>query len=445
MKVSLSKGTRDFLPLQARRRKYIFQTIESVFSNFGYQPLETPAMEQLDTLMGKYGDEGDKLLFKIINSGDFLKDADAGLLSAKNSNGVLRQVSEKGLRYDLTVPFARVVSMNQHQFSFPFKRYQIQAVWRADRPQRGRYREFYQCDADVVGSGSLVFEAELMEMYDRVFKSLRIPVKIQLNHRAILESFAMHLQRPDLFIPITTALDKLDKTSTDEVAQDLEKVGLTTSEASWILAQIQNKKLDDFHFHENSTKGVKDLQTVFDLLRHSGLNNEVIFEPTLARGLSYYTGCIFEVLPVGIKMGSLGGGGRYDNLTGAFGLPGMSGVGISFGADRIYDVMEEHQLWPEHLAQSVQALIMPLDSSTIEYAFSIAGLLRSNGIPTDLYPEAVKLKKQFAHAESIGARIAIIIGENEKNNQQVSLKNQKTGEQHIIAKSDLVTFMLHQK
>jgi len=445
MKVSLSKGTRDFLPLQARRRKYIFQTIESVFSNFGYQPLETPAMEQLDTLMGKYGDEGDKLLFKIINSGDFLKDADAGLLSAKNSNGVLRQVSEKGLRYDLTVPFARVVSMNQHQISFPFKRYQIQAVWRADRPQRGRYREFYQCDADVVGSGSLVFEAELMEMYDRVFKILRIPVKIQLNHRAILESFAMHLQRPDLFIPITTALDKLDKTSTDEVAQDLEKVGLTTSEASWILAQIQNKKLDDFHFHENSTKGVKDLQTVFDLLRHSGLNNEVIFEPTLARGLSYYTGCIFEVLPVGIKMGSLGGGGRYDNLTGAFGLPGMSGVGISFGADRIYDVMEEHQLWPEHLAQSVQALIMPLDSSTIEYAFSIAGLLRSNGIPTDLYPEAVKLKKQFAHAESIGARIAIIIGENEKNNQQVSLKNQKTGEQHIIAKSDLVTFMLHQK
>ena len=445
MKVSLSKGTRDFLPLQARRRKYIFQTIESVFSNFGYQPLETPAMEQLDTLMGKYGDEGDKLLFKIINSGDFLKDADAGLLSDKNSNGVLRQVSEKGLRYDLTVPFARVVSMNQHQISFPFKRYQIQAVWRADRPQRGRYREFYQCDADVVGSGSLVFEAELMEMYDRVFKSLRIPVKIQLNHRAILESFAMHLQRPDLFIPITTALDKLDKTSTDEVAQDLEKVGLTTSEASWILAQIQNKKLDDFHFHENSTKGVKDLQTVFDLLRHSGLNNEVIFEPTLARGLSYYTGCIFEVLPVGIKMGSLGGGGRYDNLTGAFGLPGMSGVGISFGADRIYDVMEELQLWPEHLAQSVQALIMPLDNSTIEYAFSIAGLLRSNGIPTDLYPEAVKLKKQFAHAESIGARFAIILGENEKNNQQVSLKNQKTGEQHIIAKSDLVTFMLHQK
>lgn len=445
MKVSLSKGTRDFLPLQARRRKYIFQTIESVFSNFGYQPLETPAMEQLDTLMGKYGDEGDKLLFKIINSGDFLKDADAGLLSDKNSNGVLRQVSEKGLRYDLTVPFARVVSMNQHQISFPFKRYQIQAVWRADRPQRGRYREFYQCDADVVGSGSLVFEAELMEMYDRVFKSLRIPVKIQLNHRAILESFAMHLQRPDLFIPITTALDKLDKTSTDEVAQDLEKVGLTTSEASWILAQIQNKKLDDFHFHENSTKGVSDLQTVFDLLRHSGLNNEVIFEPTLARGLSYYTGCIFEVLPVGIKMGSLGGGGRYDNLTGAFGLPGMSGVGISFGADRIYDVMEELQLWPEHLAQSVQALIMPLDSSTIEYAFSIAGLLRSNGIPADLYPEAVKLKKQFAHAESIGARFAIILGENEKNNQQVSLKNQKTGEQHIIAKSDLVTFMLHQK
>ena len=445
MKVSLSKGTRDFLPLQARRRKYIFQTIESVFSNFGYQPLETPAMEQLDTLMGKYGDEGDKLLFKIINSGDFLKDADAGLLSDKNSNGVLRQVSEKGLRYDLTVPFARVVSMNQHQISFPFKRYQIQAVWRADRPQRGRYREFYQCDADVVGSGSLVFEAELMEMYDRVFKSLRIPVKIQLNHRAILESFAMHLQRPDLFISITTALDKLDKTSIDEVAKDLEKVGLTTSEASWILAQIQNKKLDDFHFHENSTKGVKDLQTVFDLLRHSGLNNEVIFEPTLARGLSYYTGCIFEVLPVGIKMGSLGGGGRYDNLTGAFGLPGMSGVGISFGADRIYDVMEELQLWPEHLAQSVQALIMPLDNSTIEYAFSIAGLLRSNGIPTDLYPEAVKLKKQFAHAESIGARFAIILGENEKNNQQVSLKNQKTGEQHIIAKSDLVTFMLHQK
>ena len=374
-----------------------------------------------------------------------MKDADAGLLSDKNSNAVLRQVSEKGLRYDLTVPFARVVSMNQHQFSFPFKRYQIQAVWRADRPQRGRYREFYQCDADVAGSGSLVFEAELMEMYDRVFKILRIPVKIQLNHRAILESFAMHLQRPDLFIPITTALDKLDKTSTDEVAQDLEKVGLTTSEASWILAQIQNKKLDDFHFHENSTKGVKDLQTVFDLLRHSGLNNEVIFEPTLARGLSYYTGCIFEVLPVGIKMGSLGGGGRYDNLTGAFGLPGMSGVGISFGADRIYDVMEELQLWPEHLAQSVQALIMPLDSSTIEYAFSIAGLLRSNGIPTDLYPEAHKLKKQFAHAESIGARFAIILGENEKNNQQVSLKNQKTGEQHIIAKSDLVTFMLHQK
>lgn len=436
-KPSLAKGTRDFLPAQARRRKFIFETIEKFFLTYGYQPLETPAMENLDTLTGKYGEEGDKLLFKILNSGDYLKAADDSLLQEKNSHKLIPQISEKGLRYDLTVPFARVVAMNKHAINFPFKRYQIQPVWRADRPQRGRYREFYQCDADVVGSSSLLFEAELMQIYDQVFASLKIPVKIVINHRKILEGIAVEAGCENQFMAMTLELDKLDKIGDDEVQKNLVQLGIDNLKATWILNTLKNAEINTFEFNEIAKQGVFDIQKVYEFNKTYSFVNEIKFDASLARGLSYYTGCIFEIVPTSLKMGSLGGGGRYDNLTGVFGLPDVPGVGISFGADRIYDVMEELKLFPEDLNKSVQALFISLDEQSLLWSFELASQLRKSGIAVDVYPQVAKIKKQFTHAENLSIPFAIIVGEEERLAGLVNIKNQKTGDQFKVSSRDI--------
>jgi histidyl-tRNA synthetase len=436
-KPSLAKGTRDFLPAQARNRKYIFEIIERCFIRFGYQALETPAMENLETLTGKYGEEGDKLLFKILNSGDFLKSADDNVWKEKNSQKLIPFIAEKGLRYDLTVPFARVVAMNQHLISFPFKRYQIQPVWRADRPQRGRYREFYQCDADVVGSASLMYEAELMQIYDTVFAALQIPVKIVINHRKILEGIAIEAGCENQFMKMTLELDKLDKTGPEQVIKSLTEIGISNQKAEWILEIIQIKDLDAFRFNQRSELGISDIQQVLHFNAAYQFKNKFLFDASLARGLSYYTGCIFEVVPAIHKMGSLGGGGRYDNLTGVFGLKDVSGVGISFGADRIYDILEESQLFPADLGKAYQALFISLDEESLKWAFHLASQLRQNNVAVDVYPEVSKLKKQFAYAENLSVPYVIIIGEAERLEKMVNIKNQKTGEQTRVKASEI--------
>ncbi len=436
-KPSLAKGTRDFLPAQARNRNFIFDTIKQCFLKFGYQPLETPAIENLDTLTGKYGEEGDKLLFKILNSGDYLKSADPQLLIEKNSNKLIAQIAEKGLRYDLTVPFARVVAMNQHLISFPFKRYQIQAVWRADRPQRGRYREFFQCDADVVGSNSLMYEAELLQIYDSVFAALGIPVNIVINHRKILEGIAVEAGCENQFMSMTLELDKLDKTGPEAVQKALVNLGISEAKASWILEILKIDNPEEFAFNELCRLGIRELKQVYDFNANYKFNNKLSFDASLARGLSYYTGSIFEVLPAEHKMGSLGGGGRYDNLTGVFGLKDVSGVGISFGADRIYDVLEESGGFPETLSRAYQALFISLDPESLNWSFQLASQLRDKGLAVDVYPEVSKIKKQFAYAESLAIPYVIIIGESERNSKMVNIKNQKTGEQIQVPASEL--------
>ncbi|MBK8485372.1 MAG: histidine--tRNA ligase [Saprospiraceae bacterium] len=440
-KPSLAKGTRDFLPFQAKRRKYIFETIESVFVSYGYQPLETPAMENLETLTGKYGDEGDKLLFKILNSGDYLKDVTEDLLQEKNSNKLISEISEKGLRYDLTVPFARVVAMHQQQITFPFKRYQIQPVWRADRPQRGRYREFYQCDADVVGSNALLYEAELLQIYDKVFGLLNIPVKILINHRKILEGIAVEAGCSEQFVSMTVELDKLDKVGEEEVKKGLCKLNISELKAQWILDIIKSPNIESFSFNEMASAGVLELKKAFSFNNDYTFSNELQFSASLARGLSYYTGCIFEVIPQSFNMGSLGGGGRYDNLTGVFGLPGVSGVGISFGADRIYDVMDELNLFPMKLNQPIRALFISLDDASLEMSFAIATKLRDLGISVDVYPEALKIKKQFAYAESLSIPFVIILGEEERKQGIVNIKNQQNGDQNRVKFEEIGTFI----
>ncbi|MBK8954525.1 MAG: histidine--tRNA ligase [Saprospiraceae bacterium] len=441
-KATLAKGTRDFLPLQSRRRKFIFETIEKHFVLYGYQPLETPAMENLETLMGKYGDEGDKLLFKILNSGDFLKSVDEESLSSKDVNKLANTICEKGLRYDLTVPFARVVAMNQNEIHFPFKRYQIQPVWRADRPQRGRYREFYQCDADVVGSRSLLYEAELIQIYDKVFAELGIPVNIHLNHRSILEGIAMEAGIPEKFMEMTIEIDKLDKTGPEALFNALKGMGASQAKCEWILSVLNNKNLDDLCCNEVADKGVSEIKEVLEFNKNYKGHNALVFDPALARGLSYYTGCIFEVKPNNFQMGSLGGGGRYDDLTAVFGLKGVSGVGISFGADRIYDVLSELNLFPSRLGKEPMALFCALDQESLQCAFEQAGILRTAGIPVEVFPEAQKLKKQFQHAEKLAVPYVIIIGEEEVKMQSVNLKNQSNGEQSVLKFSELIEFFV---
>lgn len=443
-KPSIPEGTRDFGPEQSRRRAFIFDTLRDAFVRFGYEPLETPAMENLSTLTGKYGEEGDKLLFKILNNGDYLKDVDPALLAAKDSARLVPHIARRGLRYDLTVPFARYVVMNRHALAFPFKRYQIQPVWRADRPQRGRYREFYQCDADVIGSDSLHYEAELIQLYDDAFARLGIPVVIKVNHRQVLYGIAEAAGVADRFVDMTVAIDKLDKVGLEGVREELAQRGFPPQAVSRI-EQILNirDRTELRHALGNSPAGLRgldELDTVWAYLEGLPLRNEVRHDLTLARGLTYYTGCIFEVVAhvEGVRMGSIGGGGRYADLTGVFGLPGLSGVGISFGADRIYDVLEQMSAFPDALSESVRVLFMALDAESHRYAFRLVSGLRSAGITAELYPEPGKLKKQFEYAARRQVSWAAIVGEAERESQTVVLKDQRTGEQHTVAAEALL-------
>lgn len=435
-KPSIPEGTRDFGPEQVRRRTYIFDTVRSVMVKFGFQPLETPAMENLSTLTGKYGDEGDKLLFKILNNGDYLAGADEAVLAEKNSTRLTSSIAKRGLRYDLTVPFARYVVMNRGTLTFPFKRYQIQPVWRADRPQRGRYREFFQCDADVIGSDSLQFEAELVQIYDEAFAKLGVPVVIKINTRKVLYGIAEAAGIADRFMDMTVAVDKLDKIGLDGVRKELTERGIPDAAIAVIEKALSVPDYESlrpiFTQSETGLRGLDELDRVHSFLKKTTLHNTLRFDPTLARGLSYYTGCIFEVAAEGIQMGSIGGGGRYADLTGVFGVPGLSGVGISFGADRIYDVMNELNLFPESLSAGVQVLLAAFDEATHEYAFGCAARLRAAGISVELYPEPGKLKKQFEYAAKRNVPFVAIVGETEMQSGTLMLKDQKTGEQRAV-------------
>lgn len=440
-KPSLPEGTRDFGPEQARRRAFIFDTIRSVFVKFGFQPLETPAMENLSTLTGKYGDEGDQLLFKILNNGDYLKAADPALLAAKESARLVPQIAKRGLRYDLTVPFARFVVMNRHALTFPFKRYQIQPVWRADRPQKGRYREFYQCDADVIGSDSLHYEAELIQIYDEAFARLGIPVTIKINNRKVLYGMAEAAGVADRFVDMTVAIDKLDKIGIEGVRAELAGRGFSQGSVDKLMEILATNSTEEMRMQLNNEVGIEgfsEISRVFQYLEKANLSNPVKFDFTLARGLTYYTGCILEVAANGVQMGSIGGGGRYADLTGVFGMPGLSGVGISFGADRIYDVLEILDRFPETLAEPVRVLLMAFDEPTHRYAFECLSEVRAAGIPGELYPEPGKLKKQFEYAAKRGIPFVAIVGETEMQTGLLSVKDQQTGEQRNLSVTDLI-------
>lgn len=447
-KPSLPEGTRDFGPEQVRKRSYIFDTLRRVFVKFGFQPLETPAMENLSTLTGKYGDEGDKLLFKILNNGDYLKDADPDALAARDSTRLLPDISRRGLRYDLTVPFARFVVMRRHELTFPFKRFQIQPVWRADRPQKGRYREFFQCDADVIGSGSLHYEAELIQIYDEAFAQLGLRVTIKINNRKVLFGIAEAAGVPDRFMDMTVAIDKLDKIGPEGVRKELLERGLPENavgaiESILTLSPDIETLRSRFSNSPTGLKGLEELEQVLDYLGASTLQNPLEIDLTLARGLTYYTGCILEVTARDFQMGSIGGGGRYADLTGVFGLPGLSGVGISFGADRIYDVMEGLGLFPADLNQSVQVLIAAFDENTHRYAFRCATRLRASDVSAELFPEPGKLKKQFEYAAKLNIPYVAIAGESEMQEGKLTLKNQMSGEQQVMTVEEVATFLKH--
>lgn len=437
-KPSIPKGTRDFSPLVTARRNYIFDTIRSVFRIYGFQPIETPAMENLSTLTGKYGEEGDKLLFKVLNSGDFLKEVDENLLLTRDANKIASKISEKGLRYDLTVPFARYVVQYRNEITFPFRRYQIQPVWRADRPQKGRYREFYQCDADMIGSDSLLNEAELLLMADEVFHRLGIRIVIKLNNRKILAGLAQMIGHPDKLIDITTAIDKLDKIGLEAVKIELAERGLSSDAISaldpvFTLTGATHEKISGLKELLNNSeiglKGITELEAVFDYIELSGITSEVEFDLTLARGLNYYTGAIIEIKAVDVAIGSISGGGRYDNLTGIFGLDGVSGVGISFGADRIYDVLEQTNQFPEQLGSQTKVMISNFGVEEEKKALSLIIKLRKEGIASEVYPDQSKLKKQLNFANTRNIPYVIIIGEDEIKNGYFTLKSMKEGTQ----------------
>ncbi len=443
MKPSIPKGTRDFSPSQVIKRNYIFDTIRQVFVKYGYQPIETPAMENLSSLTGKYGDEGDKLLFKVLNNGEYLNKSDATAFAEKDSAKFTQSVSKRGLRYDLTVPFARYVVMNQNDINFPFKRYQIQPVWRADRPQKGRYQEFYQCDADVVGSDSLMLEAELAQIYDEVFTNLGINVTIKINNRKVLFGMADAAGVADKFINMTTAIDKLDKIGMEGVTKELANRGIepfAIKKIQEMLSVTTLKPLKDF-FKNSKTglKGIEELEEFHKYFDSKPATNTLEFDSTLARGLSYYTGCIFEVKANDVVMGSIGGGGRYDDLTGNFGLKGVSGVGVSFGAARIFDVMEELNLFPENIAVQLKCLLVAFDKPSHEYAFSVLNQLRTVGISAELYPEPAKMGKQMKYANARAVPFVIVIGSDEMNSGKLALKNMTTGEQEKYTLTELLT------
>ena len=447
---SIPKGTRDYSPDIMVKRNYIFDTIKSVFKLYGYQPLETPAMENLSTLMGKYGEEGDKLLFKILNSGDFLAQVPENELLERNSIRLTNKISEKGLRYDLTVPFARFVVQHQSELTFPFKRYQIQPVWRADRPQKGRYREFYQCDVDVVGSDSLLHEVELIQMVDEVYRRLHINVRLLINNRKILAGIAETIGHPDKLTDITVAIDKMDKIGGDAVNAELREKGIdeTAIEKLQPILNLQgsnNEKLERLQgILQNSPtalKGIEELTTVFNYLEGLSIGTEVKLDLTLARGLSYYTGAIFEVKALDVQIGSITGGGRYDDLTGIFGLKNMSGVGISFGADRIFDVMQQLNLFPEDNKATTQILFVNFGAKEERYCLPLMQQLRAAGINTEIYPEPAKMKKQMGYADKKGIPFVALVGETEMQENKIALKNMATGEQQNITLAQAVEIL----
>ncbi len=446
-KPSIPKGTRDFTPAEMARRNYIFDTIRSVFHLFGFQQIETPAMENLSTLMGKYGEEGDKLLFKILNSGDFLRGVDPKLIEAGDCPKLAPKLCEKGLRYDLTVPFARFVVMHRNDLSFPFKRFQIQPVWRADRPQKGRYREFYQCDADVVGSDSLLNEIELIQMIDEVFNRLGIRTTIKLNNRKVLAGIAELVGEPEKIVDITVAIDKIDKIGLDKVKEELAERGLSAEAIDKITPIItlsgsneeRLAKLSELLAgSETGLKGVEELREVMEGSKQLGLRAELELDVSLARGLNYYTGTIIEVKARDVEIGSITGGGRYDNLTGVFGLPGVSGVGISFGADRIYDVLNTLNLYPADIAGAAKVMFTNFGVAEAAKSLEVIKKLRENGISSEIYPDCAKMKKQMGRADALGMPFVAIIGESELAEGTVTLKDMTSGEQKSLSVDELV-------
>lgn len=446
-KPSIPKGTRDFGPVEMAKRNYIFDTIKSVYALYGFQQIETPAMETLHTLMGKYGEEGDQLLFKVLNSGDYLKKVSDDELKERNVLKLQTKLCEKGLRYDLTVPFARYVVMHRDELQLPFKRYQIQPVWRADRPQKGRYREFYQCDADVVGSDSLLNEVELMQIVDTVFTKFGVRVQIKINNRKILSGIAEVMGEKDKIVDITVAIDKLDKIGLDNVNEELRNDGIPEEAISRLQPIIKLEGTNDEKLatisevlkdSEIGLKGVEETKFILDELKKVGLNNEIQLDLTLARGLNYYTGAIFEVKALDTPMGSITGGGRYDNLTGIFGMPGLSGVGISFGADRIYDVLNALDLYPKETITGTQLLFINFGEKETEYCLPVVSKARKAGIRTEMFPDKSKMKKQMNYANAKGIPFVVLAGENEINEGKFTLKDMNSGEQKLVSADELI-------
>jgi len=454
MKPSIPKGTRDFSPVEMAKRNYIFDTIRDVYARFGFQQIETPAMENLSTLTGKYGEEGDKLLFKILNSGDVLADFTEEELSSRNSLKFAAKACEKGLRYDLTVPFARYVVQHRNELSFPFKRYQIQPVWRADRPQKGRYREFFQCDADIVGSDSLLNEVEIIQIIDEVFRRLGIRVRIKINNRKILTGIAEIVGEADKIVDITVAMDKLDKIGLENVNAELRSTGVSEEAIAKLQPIIalqgdNSEKLsvmsEVLKASETGIKGIEEMEYILRIASKLSLTSEVETDITLARGLNYYTGTIFEVKALDVEIGSITGGGRYDNLTGVFGMDGVSGVGISFGADRIFDVLNQLDLYPPDALKTTQLMFANFGERELEYLLPIAARIRAAGVSVEIYPEAAKMKKQFGYADDKHIPYVAIIGENEMFKNTVTLKNMTTGEQKTVTEEELTKTFVNTK
>jgi len=445
MKPAIPKGTRDFNPTEVVRRRYIFNVIRNVFERFGYWEIETPVLENLATLTGKYGAEGDQLLFKVLNNGDFLAKADQKALENRDSRTLLNSISRRGMRYDLTVPFARYVAMHQNEITFPFKRYQIQPVWRADRPQKGRYQEFFQCDADVVGSDSLIYEAELVKIYDEVFYQLGIPIIIRLNNRKILFGISEILGESNRFPHLATAIDKMERIGWQGVVKDLSSSGFDEPTLHRLRDLINIKELPELEsqFVEGSSGhiGCREISTVFKYLQGVDLNCQIIFDPALARGLTYYTGCIIEVATETGELGSLGGGGRYADLTGMFGLSGVEGTGISFGAERIFDLMTSDGLFPSTVDQAVQVIVLSLDKNCLEHSFQVTHKLRKANISSDMYPEPSRLKKQLKYADNLRAPFVIIIGPEELIAGMYTFRSMQSGEQTSLSLDNIISLL----
>ena len=449
-KPSIPKGTRDFSPVEMAKRNYIFNTIREVFYRYGFQQIETPSMENLSTLMGKYGEEGDKLLFKIQNSGDYFSGLTDEELLSRNAAKLASKFCEKGLRYDLTVPFARYVVMHRDEITFPFKRFQIQPVWRADRPQKGRYREFYQCDADVVGSNSLLNEVELVQMIDTVFRKFGIRVSIKINNRKILSGIAEIIGEADKIVDITVAIDKLDKIGLDNVNAELASKGIPQEaidklQPIILLSGTNEEKLETLKTvlaaSETGLKGVEESEFILKTIAGLGIQSDVELDLTLARGLNYYTGAIFEVKALDVQIGSISGGGRYDNLTGVFGMEGVSGVGISFGADRIYDVLNQLDLYPKDAVDGTQLLFVNFGEAEAAYVLPVLAKVRAAGIRAEIYPDSAKMKKQMGYADSKKIPYVALVGENEIAAGKITVKNMTTGEQQMLTVSELADFL----